>query len=30
MHRDDEGTKHSGMSLVPVEGGLMLTYWRTP
>jgi membrane-associated phospholipid phosphatase len=30
MHRDDEGAKHSGMSLVPVEGGLMLTYWRTP
>ena len=30
MNRDDEDNRHSGISLVPVEGGVMLTYWRTP
>jgi membrane-associated phospholipid phosphatase len=30
VHRDREGTRHSGFSVVPVEGGAMLTYWRVP
>jgi len=30
MNRDDEDNRHSGISLVPMEGGVMLTYWRTP
>jgi membrane-associated phospholipid phosphatase len=30
MHRDDAHTPHSGFSVVPVEGGAMLTYWRVP
>ena len=30
MNRDDEAARHSGFSVVPVEGGVMLTYWRVP
>jgi membrane-associated phospholipid phosphatase len=30
MHRDAAHTPHSGFSVVPVEGGAMLTYWRVP
>jgi PAP2 superfamily len=30
MKRDDPSTSHSGLSLEPVQGGVMLTYWRIP
>jgi hypothetical protein len=30
MHRDDASPKRSGFSVVPVDGGAMLTYWRVP
>jgi membrane-associated phospholipid phosphatase len=30
MNRDVEGNRHSGFSVVPVEGGVMLTYWQIP
>jgi membrane-associated phospholipid phosphatase len=30
MRRDDETTRHSGFSVVPMQGGAMLTYWRVP
>jgi membrane-associated phospholipid phosphatase len=30
MHRDEGTTRHSGFSVVPVDGGAMLTYWREP
>ena len=30
MNRDGETERHSGFSVVPVEGGVMLTYWRVP
>jgi membrane-associated phospholipid phosphatase len=30
MRRDDASPKRSGFSVVPVDGGAMLTYWRIP
>jgi len=30
MNRDGEKPQNSGFSVVPVEGGAMLTYWRIP
>ena len=30
VNRDREATRRSGFSVVPVEGGAMLTYWRVP
>jgi len=30
MNRDDQTAQKSGFSVVPVEGGVMFTYWRVP
>jgi membrane-associated phospholipid phosphatase len=30
MNRDRKSTQHAGFSVVPMDGGAMLTYWRVP